>query len=226
MPDKCYPAFGSVNVENRQKTPSRTIVNVFEILTVCTGNICRSPLAEVLLQTRLGALGAEVHSAGTQGLDRSPMTPEAQRLAAELGGDAALAAAHRSSYLTESDLQTPDLILAMSREHRRRVVEYAPARLRSTFTVREFERLAADADDAEIISAADAAGEDASLRVRAAVAAVAAMRGRSAPPASPEDDDVIDPYRRSWETYQLSASQLAPGIDAVERVLTLALPAR
>lgn len=219
-------ALGAVSATAGHARPSRTIEKVFEILTVCTGNICRSPLAEVLLQTRLGALGAQVRSAGTQGLDRSPMTTEAQRLAADLGGDTALAAAHRSSYLTEGDLQTPDLILAMSREHRRRVVEYAPARLRSTFTVREFARLAADADDVDIVAAADAAGDDPSLRARAAVAAVAAMRGRSAPPASPDDDDVIDPYRRSWETYQLSASQLAPALDAVERVMTLALATR
>lgn len=196
---------------------------MFEILTVCTGNICRSPLAEVLLRTRLEPLGARVHSAGTQGLASAPMTAEALRLAADLGADEAFAAAHRSRYLTESYLQSPDLILAMSREHRRRVVEYAPSRLRSTFTVREFARLAADTPDDVIVAAADAAGTDVSPRVRAAVAAVAGMRGMSAPPADPADDDVIDPYRRSWNTYQLSASQLAPAIDEVVRVTTLAV---
>ena len=210
---------------SRSTDDSRTPYDrhVFEILTVCTGNICRSPLAAVLLQQALAPLGARVTSAGTQGLDAAPMTPEAQRLAVELGADAAAVDAHRSRYLTEFELSSPDLILAMSREHRRRIVELAPARLRQTFTVREFARLAADTADDDIRGAADAAGTDASARVRAAVAAVAGMRGMSAPPADPAEDDVIDPYRRSWETYQRSAGQLAPAVAETVRVLTVAL---
>lgn len=197
--------------------------HVFEILTVCTGNICRSPLTEVLLRTRLANFDPLVRSAGTQGLDAAPMTAEAQRLSLELGGDPTYAAAHRSRFMAESDLASPDLILAMSREHRRRIVEYAPSRLRSAFTIREFARLAAETTDAEIVAAADAVGSDASPRVRAAVAAVAHRRGMSALPADPADDDVIDPYRRSWNTYQLSGSQLAPAVDQAVRVVTLAL---
>lgn len=199
---------------------------MFEILTVCTGNICRSPLAETLLRTRLAPYGARVHSAGTHGLDSAAMTAEAQRLAVDLGVAAELADQHRSRYLTAAELRSPDLILAMSREHRRRIVEITPGRLRSAFTVREFARLAADTTDDEIAAASVAAGADASARARAAVAAVAAQRGMSAPPADPADDDVIDPYRRSWETYQLSASQLVPAIDQVVRVMSVAMTAR
>lgn len=199
---------------------------MFEILTVCTGNICRSPLAESLLRTRLAAYDPQVHSAGTMGLDAAPMTPEAVRLAVGLGVAQDLADQHRSRYLTEAELRSPDLILAMSREHRRRVVELAPGRLRSTFTVREFARLAADTPDEEIAEAVAGAGTDGSARARAAVAAVAAQRGMSAPPADPVDDDVVDPYRRSWETYQRSAGQLVPAIDQVVRVLSLAMTAR
>lgn len=197
---------------------------MFEILTVCTGNICRSPLGEVLLRKHLSDRGAVVASAGTQGLDAAPMTPDAQKLAVELGALAADADAHRSRYLTEADLISPDLIIAMSREHRRKIVELAPSRLRSTFTAREFARLSRDTSDAEILAAADAAGSDPGARVRAAVATVAGMRGMSAPPADPEDDDVIDPYRRSWQTYQLSGAQLSPAIEEIVRVIRLAVP--
>ncbi|MBD8023749.1 arsenate reductase/protein-tyrosine-phosphatase family protein [Microbacterium gallinarum] len=199
---------------------------MFEILTVCTGNICRSPLAETLLRTRLAAYEPRVHSAGTMGLDSSPMTPEAVRLAVGFGVAQDLVDAHLSRYLTEAELRSPDLILAMSREHRRKIVELAPARLRSTFTLREFARLANDTSDEEIAAAAVTAGADGSARARAAVATVAAQRGMSAPPADPADDDVIDPYRRSWDTYQLSASQLVPAIDQVVRVMSVAMTAR
>ncbi|MDT0141484.1 low molecular weight phosphatase family protein [Microbacterium sp. PRC9] len=199
---------------------------MFEILTVCTGNICRSPLAETLLRTRLAPYSPRVHSAGTMGLDAAPMTPEAVKLALALGVPQDVAEAHRSRYLTDAELRSPDLILAMSREHRRKIVELAPARLRSAFTVREFARLAADTSDEEIAAASITGGADGSARARAAVAAVAAQRGMSAPPADLADDDVIDPYRRSWETYQRSASQLVPAVDQVVRVMSIAMTAR
>ena len=198
---------------------------MFEIITVCTGNICRSPLAEQLLRTRLAGLPGSVNSGGTYDMGGAEMPAEAQRLAAEHGVPADLSTEHRSQLLNARMLAAPDLILAMAREHRRAIVELAPARLRSTFTLREFARLAADTPDAEIITAADSAGEDPSARLRAAVASVAAHRGVSLPPADPADDDVIDPYRRSWNTYQLSGSQLVPAIDEVVRVVRLAVPA-
>ena len=55
------------------------------------------------------------------------MTPEAQRLVVAMGADAGAASAHRSRYLTAAHLDSPDLILAMSREHRGRVAQLAPA---------------------------------------------------------------------------------------------------
>lgn len=187
-----------------------------EILTVCTGNICRSPLTAVILATRLADLGVRVHSAGTRGLDAAAMTPEAIDLALEYGVADVDADAHRSRFLTESLLTSPDLILTMTRDHRREVAELAPARLRSTFTLREFARLAEALADDQI--AAAAVGDDAPARLRAAATAVAGMRGL----VHPGDDDVIDPYRREWEVYRQSADQLVPALSQVERVVRLA----
>jgi protein-tyrosine phosphatase len=195
---------------------------VFEIITVCTGNICRSPLAEQLLRSRLADLPGTVTSAGTYGLDSVGMPAEAQKLAIQYGVGPEMAAAHRSTPLTAAALGSPDLILALAREHRRSIVELAPARLRSAFTLREFARLAADTADADILVAADA-HDDPSSRLRAGVAAVAARRGMTAPPANPEEDDVVDPYRRSWATYERSGQQLVPAIDQVVRVVRLSV---
>lgn len=196
---------------------------MIEILTVCTGNVCRSPLAATMLATRLADLDVRVTSAGTYGLQGEPMTDETKRLAAELHVDADLVSSHRAAYLTEAHLVTPDLILAMSREHRRRIVELSPGRLRSTLTVREFARLAAEVSDAEIAEAATTAGDEDSARLRAALTTILGMRGITPPPADPNDDDVVDPYRRSWETYQRTGSQLAPGVEQVVRVVRVAL---
>ena len=206
-------------VETRRKARA----SVFEILTVCTGNICRSPLAELLLRASLQPLDVEVSSAGTRGFAGAAMTPEAIDLAVGLGIDRDEAAAHRSRYLTESHLDEPDLILAMTRAHRREIVELAPARTRSTFTIREFARLAADLPEDELRRAATGAGADASDRVRAVSALVASRRGLVLPPENPDDDDVVDPYGRSLETYELSAAQLSPAVAEVVRTLRLAV---
>ncbi|MDQ1172749.1 protein-tyrosine phosphatase [Microbacterium testaceum] len=198
-------------------------VPMIEIMTVCTGNVCRSPLAATMLATRLADLDVKVTSAGTYGLQGESMTDETKRLAAQLAVDPALIEGHRATYLTEAHLRTPDLILAMSREHRRRIVELNPARLRSTLTLREFARLAAEVPDADIVGDAAAAGDDDSRRLKAAIDAVTGVRGLTPPPADPADDDIVDPYRRSWETYELTASQLAPAVEQVVRVVRLAL---
>lgn len=194
-----------------------------EILTVCTGNICRSPLAELLLSQRLADLRPTVSSAGTRGLRSAPMTPEAVSLADQLGVAHDVATQHRSRFLTEQLLKSPDLIITMTRDHRRQVAELAPARIRTTFTAREFARLAQGLSDAEIAEAATSNGTDAASRVRAAATLVASRRGIAEPPASPDDDDVIDPYGRSWKTYVTSAEQLVPALDEVERVIRAAL---
>jgi protein-tyrosine phosphatase len=194
---------------------------LFEVLTVCTGNICRSPLAEQLL--RLAPEEARASSAGTRGLRSAPMTPEALALADQLGVPTSDSTAHRSRFLTEGMLVAPDLIVTMTREHRRMVAELAPSRLRSTFTAREFARLAVEVTDEQIRDAADKAlTQTPGARVRAAAALVASRRGMALPPEKPEDDDVIDPYGRSWQTYELSAAQLTPALDEVVRVLTVA----
>ncbi|MDF2916465.1 MAG: protein tyrosine phosphatase [Microbacterium sp.] len=196
---------------------------MIEIATICTGNICRSPLAALMLQTRLAGRGVRVTSAGTRGLADHGMTPEAQRLALARGISASDAEAHRARFLTEQHLVSADLVLAMAREHRRAVAELVPARTRVAFTVREFARLASSLSDAALQGAvATAADQDAAGRLRAAVAAVAGQRGLVLPPADPTDDDVVDPYRRSWSTYETSAAQLDPAIDQVVRVVAVA----
>jgi protein-tyrosine phosphatase len=196
---------------------------VFEIMTVCTGNICRSPLAQQLLHQRLTDLPHAMTSGGTFDMRGAEMPDDAQRLAVMLGVPADDAAAHRSQLVDAERLRTPDLVIAMTREHRKAVVSTAPARLRSVFTAREFGRLAASLSDDEIASAADAGGADASARLRAAVQLVAGQRGMIPPPEAPEDDDVVDPYRLPWETYELMGRQLVPAVDQIARFVRIAV---
>lgn len=193
--------------------------SVPRILTVCTGNICRSPLAEALLRARLTDLGVEVRSAGTQAMVGHEMTRQAQQLAVARGADADIAAAHRARYLIDPMLLEADLVLAMSREHRVDALRLTPGRVRHVLTIRGFARLAAALDDVTIQAAAQAAGDLPAQRFAAAVLAVS--DGHVG--AGSDDDDVIDPYHRSDTTYELAASQIDPGVAQVERVARLAL---
>ena len=195
---------------------------MLEVFTVCTGNICRSPFAEIILQDELGARGVHVASAGVRAMIDDPMTPEAMQLARQYGVPDDLIEQHRARWLNESHLALPDLVLAMTREHRRAVVELAPAKTRTTFTVRELARLAREVTDADAHRVADSAGTDPSARLRALLVHLTGVRGELDPPADPTEDDVVDPYRRSWDVYEQMAAQLMPALGEVVRVLEIA----
>ncbi|MGZ5415254.1 MAG: arsenate reductase/protein-tyrosine-phosphatase family protein, partial [Aeromicrobium sp.] len=64
-----------------------THTNRFAILTVCTANICRSPLMELLLRQQLDTSFYEVGSAGTRGFRSHPMDSGAARQAVRFGAD-------------------------------------------------------------------------------------------------------------------------------------------
>ena len=93
------------------------------ILLVCTGNICRSPLAAALLQRALaqrGIDGLEVASAGTGAWDGAPVSEGAYLVGLERGLDLS---AHRARLLTRELVEEADLVLTMARHHRARVDE-------------------------------------------------------------------------------------------------------
>ena len=93
------------------------------VLLVCTGNICRSPLAEALLLTALTARGVTevmVSSAGTGAWDGAPASEGAYLVGLERGLDLS---GHRARLLTRELVDQADLILTMARHHRARVDE-------------------------------------------------------------------------------------------------------
>ncbi len=94
-----------------------------KILLVCTGNICRSPLAAALLQralTERGIEGMDVSSAGTGAWDGAPVSEGAYLVGLERGLDLS---AHRARLLTRELIEAADLVLTMARHHRARVDE-------------------------------------------------------------------------------------------------------
>lgn len=91
------------------------------VLIVCSGNTCRSPMAEVALRRLLDSSGRDdirVSSAGTGAYEGSPASEGAYLVALEEGLDLT---PHRARLLDEHLVRQADLILTMGRGHLARV---------------------------------------------------------------------------------------------------------
>lgn len=175
----------------------------FSILFVCTGNICRSPVAEYLtraaLSIRLGPAAGQVPvtSAGTWGHEGAAMEPFALQVLAERGIDGT---EFRARELDAQMVAAADLVLAATREHRAGAVVLYPRASARVFTLREFDRLTASVDPAELPDSVVARG-------RALVRQAAGRRGL-APPATAGDDDVPDPYGAPLAIFRRCADEI------------------
>ncbi len=115
------------------------------ILLVCTGNICRSPMAECIMRQEFNQRGedVEIQSAGTGAWDGASASEGAYLVSLENGLDLSL---HRASLLTRDLVEQADLVLTMARHHRVRVEELGGSG--KTFLLGEY--AGETGDDAEV----------------------------------------------------------------------------
>lgn len=113
---------------------------VYRVMTVCTGNICRSPMAEVVLRDRLEAAGlgdaVEVDSTGVS--DEEAGNAMDRRAAQVLREHGYRVDGHAARKVTTSGLESRDLVLAMTTGHAqrlRRLRPEAPIRMYREFDV-------------------------------------------------------------------------------------------
>uniref|UniRef100_A0A7V5XZD9 Phosphotyrosine protein phosphatase I domain-containing protein n=1 Tax=candidate division WOR-3 bacterium TaxID=2052148 RepID=A0A7V5XZD9_UNCW3 len=86
----------------------------FNILVVCTGNTCRSPMAKGILETYLKDYPVFIYSAGIKALNNSPPSSYAEKALKEIGIDIS---GHLAKSISEEMVKEADLVLCAEKNH-------------------------------------------------------------------------------------------------------------
>ncbi|MFM5905370.1 MAG: hypothetical protein ACKORF_04615 [Micrococcales bacterium] len=180
-----------------------TQLQPLRVLLVCTGNICRSPLAEQLLQQMSDAKGVSIaaFSAGTFAEVGNAMHPKSVQSMVELGFEPR---EHIAQQLTPELLDRADLVLSATQEHRSRVAQTNAEAIKKSFTITEFARVGQflngnpESIDASVLAEAVSPLQKVEL----------ASRYRGYAPPALESDDIDDPWGRDYAQYQRVAKEI------------------
>ncbi|MGW9112876.1 arsenate reductase/protein-tyrosine-phosphatase family protein [Microbacterium sp. NPDC055683] len=194
-------------VERLRRSQAEGPTGPFRVLVLCTGNLCRSRIAESLLAHRLGAVvdagSLIVESAGTRPAS-GVSQPAAVREEIERLGGAVDDSPPRG--LDDELLARADLVLTMTRGQRTAAVRRVPGLLRRAFTLPEYARLAAslaerppgqwrsDGDDADVL--------------RRMTEAAARRRGTIPPVDDPAATEIADPFGGERPGYRDAADRI------------------
>lgn len=118
------------------------------LIIVCTGNTCRSPMAEAMLRQKVVQSGfkdkIKVSSAGIAAGGAFPASHNAYSVMKARGLDLV---DHRSRQLTAGDIKEADLILTMTSSHKKAILSYMPKAKNKVFTLAEYAGLADEVVD-------------------------------------------------------------------------------
>lgn len=167
----------------------------FRVLFVCTANICRSAYAEAVADG-MHLAGLEFSSAGTHALTGQKMDPP---IAAQLGASSATDS-HRAQQLTHELVSESDIVLTMSSEHRRYILDDWPQLANKVFMIGQVAREMAQLPEAVTL-------HNLTLHL---------WKHRTAAAS----DDVADPYRRGPEVAASCASVIDDHVNTIVKALT------
>jgi protein-tyrosine phosphatase len=176
---------------------------------LCTGNICRSPVAAALLAARTAQIGVDVRvsSAGVLESGR-PASAHSVDILSARGLDLST---HRSTTVTKELIRSADLIVTMAREHVRHAVVLVPEAWPRTFTLKNV-----------VIRGEKVGPRQSGEEISDWLERVHAGRTRAQLLGSSLEDDVADPIGQARGAYSRMVGELD---DLVERLVTLLWPA-
>lgn len=118
------------------------------ILVVCTGNVCRSPMAEALIRNEVVDRGlsekVRVSSAGTYAMVGHPASAGSVNAMAQRGLDISK---HRARQLTADLVEQADIIIVMEEKHRRTIFVTWPRAIMKTLLLSELSGDHAEIED-------------------------------------------------------------------------------
>lgn len=164
------------------------------IMFVCTGNVCRSPMGELLMRRYLSGTSITVSSAGTHALVGHPIDPSSGRLMDSVGIDSG---EFRSRQLTRELAENADLILCFEEEQRNNIVDMAPAVVRRTFLVTDFANMCLYCAQHDLVK-----GLTVQERLNSVIEASSFIR-----PMIPAPRDVEDPFTKDFPVFRKAANQ-------------------
>ncbi|SJZ48300.1 low molecular weight protein arginine phosphatase [Selenihalanaerobacter shriftii] len=106
-----------------------------KILFVCTGNTCRSSMAEYIFNHLANNEKYEVESAGISAIEGATVSAQAEQVMGEKGIDIS---DHEAQKINEELIEEVDLILTMTHQHKNSILNMVPESRRKIFTLKEF----------------------------------------------------------------------------------------
>jgi protein-tyrosine phosphatase len=176
---------------------------------LCTGNICRSPVAAALLAARTAQIGVDVRVSSAGVLESG--RPASAHSVDILSGRGLDLSTHRSTTVTKELIRSADLIVTMAREHVRHAVVLVPEAWPRTFTLKNL-----------VIRGEKVGPRRPEEEISDWLARVHAGRTRAGLLGSSLEDDVADPIGQARGAYNRMVGELD---DLVERLVTLLWPA-